>query len=566
MGVYSGIAHAEITIERVPIDDATPVLLLKGEFTSTDNPEQLVREVASSGAKVITFNSDGGNVVSAMAYGRTIRKLGLSTLQLRSTQCASACTLAFVGGIIRQAEPGAIGVHQSSFSPDAAIDGPTAVAAVQALTAQIITYLVEMEVDPKLLQLSLSVPSDDMRYLTSNEMQTYKVTWGNLANSKSTASNAQTVPTTEPAEALATEAAPPTAEEKARAFVAEYYGAWSRKNSDALSFLEKAYAKTVDFFGKPTPNSSVLAEKRDFANRWPIRAYSVKAGSMQVTCTETCKAEGVVDWYAKRDVGDRVSSGSAEFSFVLDWSSGVVLSESGKVILTDKNVTRPVRLIAQWEELNSSCRGGSGDLPETHLACERRESVGDKLQAVGWCYGREGEYGYQMQWHACETTSYKVEGSAGGSSTSTFKRPVPSDYPVQARFSGQTVMPDFKGRDREYNSFRTRIRDGMRKGPDFAGRYTLIQIGCGSGCSFVVVANNQTCRPSSFPRGGEEHMYLSLDFRRDSRLVAAQWLNYETKTCVVEFFDFERDHWKAVSKTSVGGEEACYRTVTQNLR
>ncbi|WP_223567966.1 hypothetical protein [Agrobacterium tumefaciens] len=115
---WVGAALADITLERVPIDNSSPVLLLKGEFTTSDHPDQLAREVAASGAKLITFNSNGGNVMTAMAYGRMIRSLGLSTLQLRSAECASACALAFVGGVNRQAEPGAIGVHQSSFSPE----------------------------------------------------------------------------------------------------------------------------------------------------------------------------------------------------------------------------------------------------------------------------------------------------------------------------------------------------------------------------------------------------------------------------------------------------------------
>lgn len=61
-------------------------------------------------------------------------------------------------------------------------------------------------------------------------------------------------------------------------------------------------------------------------------------------------------------------------------------------------------------------------------------------------------------------------------------------------------------------------------------------------------------------------MYLSLDFRRDSRLVAAQWLNYETNICVVEFFDFDRDTWKPVATTTVGNDETCTRTIAENLK
>lgn len=51
----AGVSHADITLERVPIDGSSPVLLLKGEFTTSDNPGQLAREVVASGAKLITL-------------------------------------------------------------------------------------------------------------------------------------------------------------------------------------------------------------------------------------------------------------------------------------------------------------------------------------------------------------------------------------------------------------------------------------------------------------------------------------------------------------------------------
>lgn len=560
-----GGAVADVTIERLPIENSSPILLLKGDFTQADSPDLLAKEVATSGAKVITFNSDGGNVVMAMAYGRMTRALGLSTLQLRSSQCASACALAFVGGATRQAEPGAIGVHQSSFSPDTEIEGRTAVAAVQVLTAQIMTYLLEMDVDPKLLQLSLSVPSDDMRYLTASEMQNFGVTKGTLLEVSERAPTVAGPSKEVAASPEKTEPPSPTVEQRAIAFVNDYHDAWSRGNKEALAFMEKAYAGTVEFYGKATSRAAVMDQKLEFGSRWPVRVYSVKSGSTKVTCQDTCKVEGVVDWFAKRDVGDRVSSGTAEFSVVWDQSNGTILSETGKVIQLDKGVSGPVRLISQWQDENGTCRGGSGDSPLTLSACERREAIGSKVQAVGWCYGREGDYGYQMQWHACGPTSNQPEGAVA-SAKSNFTRPNPASYPVRVRFAGKTVMPDFRGRDREFNSFRTRIRDGMREGPNFAGRYTLIQIGCGAGCSFVMVADNQTGRPASFPRGGEEHMYLSLDYRRDSRLVAAQWLNNGTSKCVAEFFDFDKDAWKSISKTEIGNEEACNRTAAENLR
>lgn len=563
---WTNVAFADVTLQRIEIENGSPVVLIKGEFGHLDNPDALSREVAASGARVVTFDSNGGNVLSAIAYGRAIRALGLSTFQLRATQCASACMLAFVGGATRQAEPGAIGVHQSSFSTESDLNGHEAVAAVQAITAQIMTYLIEMGVDPKLLQLSLSVPSDDMRYLTASEMQSYKVTSANFGSQAGELSKAEPTPLAAPSTTTKV-VAEPSADVRALLFLSAYYDAWSRGNAEAIEFMEKAYGDTVDFYGNATPKAAVVEEKRKFAARWPIRAYSVKHGSLRVICGPTCSIEGTVDWFTKRDVSDRVSSGTAEFSFIWDQTSETILSESGKVVALDKNVSSPLRLISQWNEQNTACRGGSGDSDETLSACGRRDVIDTKLGTVGWCYGREGEYGYQMDWHACGSAATNTGGSvATAASSSLAVKPSVSTFPARSRFSGKTVLPDFRGRDRAFNSFRTRIRDGMRKGPDFAGQYSLVQIGCGTGCSFVIVGNNKTGRPANFPRGGENNMYLDLSYSLNSRLLAAQWLDYDQSRCILEYFDFDREVWKQLAKIDLGPTEVCYRSIKENLQ
>ena len=58
-------------------------------------------------------------------------------------------------------------------------------------------------------------------------------------------------------------------------------------------------------------------------------------------------------------------------------------------------------LIAEWTDLNSTCRGGSGDDPKTMKACDDREAVSAKLKKLGWCYGRPGDAGYQRSWILC---------------------------------------------------------------------------------------------------------------------------------------------------------------------
>ncbi|MCW4115946.1 PAN domain-containing protein [Aurantimonas sp. MSK8Z-1] len=165
-----------VSLQHLTPDAATRVLVLQGPFEFEDDAAALMSEAATFRPTAVTFDSPGGNIDAAIRYGRAIRALGLPTIQLRSLQCASACTLAFLGGAQRFAEPGSIGVHQSSFSSEIGLGSREAVAAVQAVTATVIGYMVEMGVDPGLLQLSLAIDSADIRYLTAAEMRQYRVT------------------------------------------------------------------------------------------------------------------------------------------------------------------------------------------------------------------------------------------------------------------------------------------------------------------------------------------------------------------------------------------------------
>ena len=141
----------------------------------------------------------------------------------------------------------------------------------------------------------------------------------------------------------------------------------------------------------------------------------------------------------------------------------------------------------------------------------------------------------------------------------------PDRFPVADIFTGKTKLPDFKGRDKAFNDFRTRIRNGMSQGPNFAGEFSVIQIGCGTGCSFVIVGNNRTGQPFNFPRGGEDNMYLSLKYQLTSKLMIAQWADYDQSKCFIEHFQFDGSSWTAMAKRDVGPVEACYNEIEENL-
>lgn len=154
------------------------VLTISGEFTPYDDPDELARALVSYSPDVVTFDSPGGSIYPAMEFGRTLRRFGASTLQFRGWECASACALAFFGGVKRVAQPGSIGMHKTSFLDEDSLSTSDAVSAVQSSTADVLAYLIEMGVDPGLLQLALRYESWDIRYLSGSEMTKHKVTTG----------------------------------------------------------------------------------------------------------------------------------------------------------------------------------------------------------------------------------------------------------------------------------------------------------------------------------------------------------------------------------------------------
>ena len=156
--------------------DGQNFLILSGEFKASDDLREIEAALRAGKGAIVSFNSPGGNVYAAMEVGRLIRRLNLSTAQPRYQECASACSLAFLGGVQRYADPGAIGVHKSSFTPDIPMTAEEAVSAVQQGTADVIAYISEMGADPGLLALAFSYDSSDIRYLSGSEMAQFRVT------------------------------------------------------------------------------------------------------------------------------------------------------------------------------------------------------------------------------------------------------------------------------------------------------------------------------------------------------------------------------------------------------
>lgn len=181
------ISSAQANLSYAPTEapDGTRFVLVAGEFAYDDELDEFSAIVRQFNPSLVTFNSPGGNLAKAMELGRLIRGYGLSTIQLRGLDCSSACSLAFMGGVMRSAEPGAIGVHKSSFPSGHGMGTDDAVSAVQHMMAEIMAYMSANGVDSDLLQLALNYEPGDMRYLSLSEMQEYGVVTDGAASDQS---------------------------------------------------------------------------------------------------------------------------------------------------------------------------------------------------------------------------------------------------------------------------------------------------------------------------------------------------------------------------------------------
>jgi len=93
------------------------------------------------------------------------------------------------------------------------------------------------------------------------------------------------------------------------------------------------------------------------------------------------------------------------------------------------------------------------------------------------------------------------------------KLPYFEDFPVSEEFRGLPVSPNFSA-NLDRLRFVTRITEGAKKGPNFAGHYTIIEWGCGTECLSGVIVDAKTGTIYSIPWSG-----FGREFQIDSYLL-----------------------------------------------
>ncbi len=123
------------------------------------------------------------------------------------------------------------------------------------------------------------------------------------------------------------------------------------------------------------------------------------------------------------------------------------------------------------------------------------------------------------------------------------KLPSFDEYKVSEVFKGMPAQPRLT--IHLAREFRTQIQEAARKGPNLAGKFTIAQWGCGSGCIQMVVINEETgaVHPGPFKTLAAKtahtlEMYLAplLQFRANSRLIIVSGCPEEDLSKCAEFY------------------------------
>lgn len=150
--------------------NGTPALLLTGQIAPGD-ADRLRRELDLVAPVTVILNSSGGSVGDALELGRWLRAAGADTALTPSDICLSACPYILAGGVQRSVAPGAwVGVHQHFFDRNLALPAFLAVEDIQRGQGMVMAYLIEMGVDPAMMQAALMTPPDEIYLLLPEEL------------------------------------------------------------------------------------------------------------------------------------------------------------------------------------------------------------------------------------------------------------------------------------------------------------------------------------------------------------------------------------------------------------
>lgn len=176
------LSPAPVRPQETPAKPRTIIVQIKGGITPELIPK--VREAVAKASGdplpaglVVFLDSPGGDGLAAIEVGRILREAHAHIFV--SGKCSSACVFIFMGGVVRQANDGALGIHRARITRidketkkrvDVDVNiNPRARQRLDEGNQKIRQYVQDMGVLAQFSAAMDEVPPDQMRWLTRKE-------------------------------------------------------------------------------------------------------------------------------------------------------------------------------------------------------------------------------------------------------------------------------------------------------------------------------------------------------------------------------------------------------------
>jgi hypothetical protein len=319
----SGAQAASIEVKN--IEPAAALVMVEGDLELTDI-ESFRNKVAPLARATVAFRSDGGSLLAGIRIGMMIRVKNFTTVVPDQAQCASACAVAWLGGVRRFMGTGSkVGFHAAYVQKAGATTESAPGNAVLG------AYLDQIGLpEDAIVYITQAAPSS-MKWLTLDEAARHGIDVALLPPVEKPS------PAAEPNAVAGEEEPRATMASRAIGTVSALAARWSMPNPDMLRTLDEFYVDKVVYHGKVLPLQAVLAEKQHFAERWPQRSYRIRPHSLSVSCnaSDVCRVQGVMDRELANPRTNTKSRDVTSFDYSLARSGDTL-----KIAAEDSSVTR----------------------------------------------------------------------------------------------------------------------------------------------------------------------------------------------------------------------------------
>ncbi len=258
------------------------------------------------------------------------------------------------------------------------------------------------------------------------------------------------------------------------------------------------------------------------------------------------------------DIGSPVNPGSSISIFVDDakapaGSVGEMTFDRGRPIAITFNEENAITVensnasIGTFNYLIGSLKRHGSVLVRMPDGAQVRFSLRGSSRAIGHCPATPTHRQLPVAGTTPDTPATPSDPPPAGTAVHEFP-----DYPPDSWLKTAAAYPDFNGRDRDFRSYRTRIKNAVSNGMNFSGHYSFVTIGCGTECRFGFVVDLRTGEVFDFPYGGEEHYQMDLRFSPSSRLLKVRWKgSWESETCTEKDMLVEGTKWRILAERTV---------------